>query len=484
MAHHTTPPLLLAAACALLTAVTGLASSNVTGKVREFRSPGGVTETCVALNRMPGGAYSEADTQQEGALCVVDFYATAWAVCPKLFSTSPGTLVYDLSAGPYANNPAGFERDICPKGRPVEREAVGEPVSFKMSVNSAKTSATFSNSSLIYYHFSRYFDASIHVPVSVMRSMDTNEHLRRVTSPGIALSAHRSGLGMNHEAWRVLQNAEQQPSSYPAPDELFTQSRDQVYGVLLHPKGTRYGQDVNGSRRSGYGEGQSRDFQETVPFRALRSSKSLGEAAEDALSRAGPGREGKPAMGPAAGNAQVVFWMRDLIDITLLDYIFSQQDRVGNIDYLLVWHWVENGEVKSAPARGKAVPAEIAAFQPVLLKRTELGDNDAGVRTSYANFTKRTRMLENLRHYSSSTYRRLLALERDFTANGPLRQYVRATFGLSDKEFASVERNTLAAAAILRASCRERRLRFDVEPQEYLRSGKVEERKVDCDNPQ
>jgi hypothetical protein len=481
MANGTRTALLLTAACTLLLAPAGSASSAVKGKRREFRSPGGVAEACVALDRMPGGVYSEADTRQEDVLCSVDFYARAHAVCPKLFSTSPGTLVYDISAGPYANNPAGFERDVCPKGRPVEREAMGEPISFKMSVNSAKTSATFSNSSLIYYHFSRYFDASIHVPVSVLRSMDRNEHLQRVTSPGGALSAHRSGLGMNHAAWTVLQRAEQDPRSYPVADELFTPTRDQVYGVLLHPKGARYNQDVNGSRRSGYGEGQSRDFQETVPFRALRSPNPLPEAVDTALARAGQGRQARPGAG--ASRVQVAFWMRDLIDITLLDYIFSQQDRVGNIDYLLLWHWVENNEVKRAPAHGKAVPSEIARFNPVLLQRTELGDNDAGVRTSYANFTRRTRMLENLRHYSSSTYRRLLALERDFAAKGPVREYVRTTFGLSDKEFGQVERNTLAAAAILRTACRQGLLRFDVEPEEFFRAGTATEKKVDCDNP-
>jgi hypothetical protein len=34
----------------------------------------------------------------------------------------------------------------------------------------------------------------------------------------------------------------------------------------------------------------------------------------------------------------MVFWMRDLADITLLDYLFGQQDRIGNIDYLTYWY--------------------------------------------------------------------------------------------------------------------------------------------------
>jgi hypothetical protein len=39
-------------------------------------------------------------------------------------------------------------------------------------------------------------------------------------------------------------------------------------------------------------------------------------------------------------------------------------------------------------------PAEIAAPSPKLIKRTELGDNDRGVRLSYANYTQRTVRLD------------------------------------------------------------------------------------------
>lgn len=452
----------------LLTGSPAFASPKVKGKLREYVSPRGVKEACVVLDRMPGGVYSEADSQQESSLCAINLNAQSHAVCPKLFSTSPGTLIYDLSAGPYAGNPAGFERDVCPKGRAVEREAVGDPVSFKMSVNTAKTSATFSNASLIYYHFSRYFNASVHVPVSVFRSMDKDEHLRRVTTPGASLSATRKALAMNHAAWSALAGAEKQPASYQPTEELFTTGQDQVYGVMLHPKGMRYGVDVNGTRRSGYGEGQNRDFQQTAPFRALKSPKPLADAVESGVA-------------PNRSRAQIVFWMRDLIDITLLDYIFSQQDRVGNIDYLLKWYWVQDGQVKHIPASGRTPPAEIASLAPQLLMRTELGDNDAGVRTTYANFTKRTKMLENLRHYSAETYDRLQALDRDLRADGPLLHYVRNTFGLSAKELAQVVKNTEDAAAILRTACREGRLRFDVEPDEFLRTGRVAEKRVKCE---
>ena len=37
----------------------------------------------------------------------------------------------------------------------------------------------------------------------------------------------------------------------------------------------------------------------------------------------------------------MMFWMTELSEICLLDYIFSQQDRPGNIDYRWVWYYLD-----------------------------------------------------------------------------------------------------------------------------------------------
>jgi hypothetical protein len=465
----------------LFAAVAGPAagSADVAGEVVRHPSPAGVHERCVVLARMPGAAYREAEMQQERAFCVIDLHGRTHAMCPKLFSTSPGTLVYDVSGGPYGNDAAGFERDVCPRGHVVEKEAVDEPIAFKMSVNTPETSATFANSSLIYYHFARYFDAAVQVPPAVFRSVDRAAHLARVAGRGEALSAGRPPLKLNHAAWSALARAERDPKAYSPADELFTADRSQVYGVMLHPRGRRYGEEINGSRQSGWGDGQSRDFQQTPPFVALATDAPLAAAIGEGVAR-GHMRAAVPAEGR---DEQMIFWMRELTEITLLDFIFSQQDRIGNIDYVPYWYWVEGGRVRRSQAAGRHPPEELAAHAPKLIKRTQLADNDAGVRLSYLNYTQRTGMLERIRHYSPTTYRRLIELARDFDARGPLHAYVRTTFGLSAAEFARVVDNTQRAAAILRDSCRTGRLRFDLEPETLLRDGAVEPHRVDCDNP-
>lgn len=455
------------------------ASAEVRGESVTYRSPNGVRERCVMLARMPGATYRAHDEAQERALCAIDFHQPTHALCPKLFSTSPGTLVYDLSAGPYAGRQDAFEREVCPRGHLVTTEAVGGAVSYKMSVNTRETSATFANSSLIYYHFARYFDAAVLVPPAVLRSIDKKVHLERVAQRGEAASATRPPLKMLHAGWATVVRAEQDPASYQPTDELFTPDRDQVYGVLLHPQGKRYGEEVNGSRQSGWGDGQSRDFQQTAPFMALASDRPLAEAIRQGMTQG----HASSAIPADVRAEQVAFWVRELIDITLLDYLFSQQDRIGNIDYVPHWVWLVDGQVRQQPAIGGKPPAEIAARSPRLLKRTELGDNDAGVRMSYANFTQRTGMLERIRHYHPHTYRQLMRLDADFAAAGPLHAHVRTSFGLSAAEFNRVAANVKSAAAILRASCQAGRLRFDADPEAYLRDGQAAASSLDCNQP-
>jgi hypothetical protein len=459
------------------------ATDRVAGDRHTFTSPDGVTETCVALEKMPGGVYSAEDKGKEKALCAIDIYDGQVAICPKLRSTSPGTFVYEISAGPFAGDQKGFEEKVCPRGEVVVSEADGPPASFKVTMNAKNTSGTFSTASLLYYHFSRYLDSSIHVPVSVYRSLDRKAHEQRVTRRGLDLSAGKKSLHMNHAAWQELDSVEKKPEAYPETDELFTADRKRIYGVLQHVNGKRYGPEFNGTRKSGWGEGQNRDFQETAPFVALRSDKPLGKAIADGLAKAVHDPELKKAMHGDVSEAQMAYWMQDLTEITFLDYVFSQQDRIGNIDYVPYWHWADGEKVRLVAASGSTPPAETTGRNPLLIKRTWLNDNDAGGKRKYANFTKKTGMLEKIRHYNPETYRRVIRLDKDLQTHGKLHAYLEGTFGLTKAQLTQVVSNTHQAADILRGACKTGKLRFDLDPDGFLAKGEPETRKVDCENP-
>jgi hypothetical protein len=65
----------------------------------------------------------------------------------------------------------------------------------------------------------------------------------------------------------------------------------------------------------------------------------------------------------------------------------------------------------------------------------------------YANFAKSTGMPDAIFHYPAPLYRQLLTLEADLVAEGPLHAYLKTSFGLPDRQFAQLVKNTLLAAA-------------------------------------
>ena len=47
--------------------------------------------------------------------------------------------------------------------------------------------------------------------------------------------------------------------------------------------------------------------------------------------------------------------MRELLEITLLDYMLGQQDRIGNIDYSWHWFWLQDGKLELLSEGGPAI---------------------------------------------------------------------------------------------------------------------------------
>jgi hypothetical protein len=458
-----------------------LASDAVQGTEITFTSPNGVVERCVRIAPIPGGEYSDGDLEDEAAYCAIDFYAPAVALCPKTWSTSPGMMVYDVSGGPYAGNRAEFVRNACKEGKSAKDLAEDDLAKFKVTMNQSGTSGTFSPSPLLYYHYSRYFDMDVMVPVAVWRSMDTRMHATEVAKPGLAISGHNQSARMNHEGWRWLVEADANPSVYSPTDELFTQDRKQIYGVLLNSPGSRYGSEINGTRVSGWGKGQNEDFQKTPAFLALRSSLPLAEAIAFGFAEGRKDSTINKDLGPDVPAQQMVWWMRELSEIVLLDYIFSQQDRVGNIDFTPYYYWTDGDDVDHKKANHHEPGDGDVPEGAILLRRTNLNDNDAGGRVQYANFAKSTQMLERLRHFDGGVYRRLMALNADLQAQGPVYQWTATSLGLEQGQIDQIVANTALAAGILSESCRNGDLVFDLDPKQFFLTGSVTPDDVACD---
>lgn len=456
------------------------ASDAVRGKAHTYSSPNGVVESCIVIDKIPGGQFHKKDKEQEARYCEIDFYASDVALCPKTWSTSPGMMVYSVASGDYANDRSNFERKACREGKSASRHAGDVLAKYKTTMNAKGTSGTFAPSSLLYYQFSRYFDMTVKVPVSVWRSMDVVAHHDEVASAGLVLSGGKHGGRMNHAGWQMYSNAASNPKAYRPTNDLFTGDRKQIYGVLVSSPGHRYGAEINGTRKSGWGKGQNMDFQETPAFLALRSDKPLDEAIAHGLATGRKNKRINKDLGPDVSQQQMVFWMQELTEIVLLDFIFSQQDRVGNVDFAPYYYWVDGGKLHHKKASHHKPGDSSVPVDAILLHRTNLNDNDAGGRVAYANYTKSTKMLEKLRHMNGETYSKLMALNDDFATGGPISVWMEASLGLSDKEVSQIKKNTALASGIMKNSCNMGQIQFDLDAETYFVTGSNTARKVAC----
>jgi hypothetical protein len=426
-----------------------------------FKSPNNRVEECRALPAIADGDMSKKDLEEEQELCSIDLYSPQVGVCPKTWSTSAGTVLVDLSK--MGMSPAAFEASKC-----GDRKAWESLAKFKTSMNQSGTSGTTSESSWMYYKLSRYLDTLVEVPVAVLRTFDKDVIGSRVARKARGQSA------MSRAAWSYILKSASNPAAYVPADDIFTTDRQQFYGVLLDGKGERYGNEINGPRKAAWGAPQSVDFQTPPAFSALRTDAPLNDVVR----------------GAKYPSVQMVYWMRELSEIAVLDHIFSQQDRVGNVDFTWKWYWVDaegkiqDRKVKSKVGRDKmaqiAVPEDIKAFKPVLLQRTWISDNDAGLSKRYANFAKRTGMVANLRHFNAKTYKLLQALARDLQAGGPLAQHLKRDFGMKDSQFKLLSDNTIEVASILRNNCAAGKLRFDLNQSAFMK-GQPALEKIGCD---
>jgi hypothetical protein len=450
---------------------TGSASAGigVSGKTSTFESSNGLVEKCVEIDPMPGAIYSKKDLKIQAEYCGIDFSNSA--LCPKLWSTSPGTVILEIDTAAYGGSFSAFENQHCVEGHHAKDAALRKLASFKISVNQPDTSATYAPSSWIYYHLSRYFDTSVDVPVAVYRSLDREVHLERVVRPALKIIEGRHGLRMLAAGWKFLEDVESGQDMGSAGQAVLTDENRQVFGTLLDNKGDRYGVDLNGTRESGWGMGQNYDFQQTPAYLALRSPLPLAEGIPSGIHKA----RANPMMAKKVPvdlePAQVALWMNELLEITLLDYILGQQDRIGNIDYQWRWFWLENGKVHSHSAHGTTVPDKIAGHNPIRLRRSAINDNDAGVRRGYSNFTMKSGMLENLKHYNGKLYERLARLAQDLQSKGLVYQWFETSSGLSRREIAGITERTVKAFELIHAECTSGEMKLDLDPAVFLPGG-------------
>ena len=432
---------------------------------------------CKVLPALPGTPADQIADSARQALCAIDFASPDVAVCPKNWSTSAAALIYNVKGTAWEGKSAGFEADVCSRGTHAREASAGELAIFKHSMNDRETSGTYAPAALVYDHLSRWLGTQVTVPVAVEQHFPAGWYSRRVVEPGLALAHSHRASKMLVAAWTQLADAIKAPDSYPEAKELFLADRQTLWGASLLFTGKRYGPEVNGTRESGWGSGQNRDFQHTAPFLLLRNPESLATAASQAIEDARRDPTMASALPANTQPMQVIWWANEVLEIVVLDYLLGQQDRVGNIDYERRWIWLADGELRSEPAHTDNPPHPGAHKLSV----SWLNDNDAGLRDSYANFARKTEMLVGLRHFNPHLYRRLKDLAADFGSNGPVYSAMANNYHLRSSEFRSVVQRMQEVDAIITRDCQAGRYRFDLDPRYFLGPESVARKHPDCE---
>ena len=270
-------------ACALALSAAGpaAASSVVVGESFSFRSPAAWKSAASCSHACRAQRTGTATLRRNGRSARSTSSPNSCAV--------PETVQHQ----PWNVDPRSARWDLCedwtlrachlPRGQIVTREAADVPVSYKMSVNTRESSATFSNSSLVYYHFARYFDASIHVPPAVLRTIDSACASRAGRHAGRARICSTAGAA---DEQRGLDGVVEGPRWRPSPIAPRMNCLRRSAGRLRRPAPPARSAVRRGIQRFApvrLGRRPEPRLEETPPFVALRSTDRLEAAIDEGL---------------------------------------------------------------------------------------------------------------------------------------------------------------------------------------------------------
>ncbi len=411
-------------------------------KTIKYTSPGGVSEICVLPKRYPGVKYGKDDDEDEAKLCGLNFYkdpasadaGEAVALCPKVSSTFPGVEAYELDG----INKKSYETEKCANDkRPSKRLA-----KFKQS-----TSCSYTGSILGYYHLSRILGEAGNVPTAVIRTMDVAQH-KIIARRGVDISSD-----LNQTLWKQVLNMDSSVSN----KSFFTDDGKNVFGALSkNPVGEERYAPINDN----VGQNSRDHFLGKSEVQAVFDSNSVGNIVNRDLASAAP----------------KIQQMIDISDLVLLDHIFQQQDRFGNIHFL-EYFYSTDAQGKLSRTRLKrnddgSVKTAKPAPNAVVVKRMLLKDNDCGNRVGDPRaFTSSD--VSDLRHMRLRTYKGIRYLAQTWDTQGS-NFFKREALANSEDTFGDTAlggglgKRIKSAAATLEANCKSGKLLLDLSIEDHL----------------
>ena len=418
-------------------------------------------EICVLPKHFEGAAYQQVmqadgmmslvDEKMEVQLCGLDFHSETpsqfenlnlipTAVCPKINSTNPGLEIFKIPEGLSKNQ---MESQGC------KVEGTKKLAKYKMS-----TSCSYTPSILGYYHISRMLGNILHIPVSVLRTVDQNYHLA-LAKKGLQLTPVKDVI---HQTFQTLVSGLEGHGSSSFNDRVLTTTH-QSYGALLevlknessyqefyHP-----GNDLAATFK-----------QKDRTFKMLSTDQTLEKIISKKLSKE---------------NLQSLVAMKDLSEMLIIDYLMNQKDRFGNIASIDFAYYKDDQGLLRRTAASNVSPNFLKPGVFVV-KEMALKDNDCGG-SDRTNVAKISGLTTGLRHLHPMTYHRLLWL------NSIAQLLATKDFFTKEMRFTEQDQNVFHAnlselALKLRNLCLQGKLHLDLDFNQHF-SGKENPMSKKCD---
>jgi hypothetical protein len=405
-------------------------------KIVEHPMAGRNAEVCVIPKHFVGGAYSDKDSKVETKLCNFDAYTNA-AVCPKLNSTNPGIDFYSL---PQGSTPEQVEAANCKT-----------PGAKKIAKYKLSSSCSYTPSILGYYHVSRMLGGIADVPPTVLRTFDLKNHIALGRK---ALAQTKSGT-LIHQTWAGLMAQLTAGASAKRRDVLLTDDFAQSYGALSEnpTKEDFYKEFFNGGANN---IARARNFRDSNPIvHMLARNADIGTLV---------GRNF------TTESVQKMAQLKDAADMIVIDTLMNQQDRFGNIHYLMTYYYFDandRSEDGSATLKSKKslTPEEVTQLGAVQVKTMLLKDNDCGVAKD--NIAKQAGLADRIAHIDPKTYRGILHFDAIADSAETKDFFVRELVFTGD-DYASIRKNLKDLATKLHQACLKGSLKLDLDLQAHF----------------
>ena len=374
--------------------------------------------------------FTKHDKNKIDQLGSLDFYASSGpqsvGVVPKLHNTSAGIEIYQL--------PPTLTKETFEKTEGPYRSGVTKKYSNKRSGEKiAKFKAgTMAQSGLACFHMSRLLGHLVEVPPATYRTIDLQEFQK------VGEQARTTGHPSCTEAWANLRAMAQSAS----PRLVLSEGRV-VYGSLAqNPRGE---------------ESSPEDYWTVGAIRAHSFYKVLSSKAPVAnvLNLNDP------------KCLQDLALAQDMIRGVILDSIFRQVDRLGNISVDQLQHYVNrDGKVKWDDKLSEKDKAD--AVSPIFtLKRIIYKDNDDGMMWGM-NSISVTPIFTETHHLDETTYNRLqwlagLMQDSEPGSDAKIKDYFVNIVHISGDNYDTLKASLLKQAAALKSRVDSKDIQLDLD---------------------